>query len=127
MKINLVNHGRAYANMIMNTMLDDGVKTMKSYAPRPTGRPEGKGSMSTGALRDTIIKQYNGDDKGFVGTYTDYAKFAEAGRGPITKPHYMKFKGADGRWHRAKHVEGMEGWHFVKYTAAYLRNKYGGK
>lgn len=104
---------------------------MTSKAPKPGlvrdagGKVGGKGSMSTGKTRGSIKITMDGEYKAFIGPDTEYAYFAENGRKAISKPYYMRFRGADGRIHRAKFVKGMEGWHFVRDTAEEIKEKYG--
>lgn len=101
--------------------------TMESFAPHPTGAPRGKGSMSTGKTKATIAIEKRSDHEYFIHPTTEYAKFAEEGRGPVrARGKALRFIGSDGRVHYAREVAPMEGWHFVKRTAEIIRAKYGG-
>ena len=106
-------------------------RIMKEKAPHPinsvnaSGRPGGKGSMATGKTKRSITIEKDGEYKAFIGPSTDYAYYAENGRDPISKPYKMRFRGADGRIHYARHGTGMVGWHFVEETADEIRSKYG--
>lgn len=108
------------------TAVKDGENTMKELAPHPTGASRGKGSMSTGKTKSTIHTEWRGEHEAFVSPSTEYAKYAEQGRGAISKNHVMTFVGSDGRVHRARSVGAMQGWYFVRDTANRLRSKYGG-
>lgn len=114
---------------IMEKQFDEVVKegkyVMQTYSPHPTGRRRGLGSMSTGKTRDSITIRRLGKFRAFVGVTTEYAKYAEEGRGSISKSYNMKFVGSDGRVHYATYVAPMEGWHFVRRTAQIMRARYG--
>lgn len=106
-------------------VVKDGERKMKSLAPHPTGASRGKGSMSTGKTKDSIHTEWHGIQEAVIKPTTEWANFAENGRGSISKPYLMKFIGADKRYHAAYVVRPMEGWHFAEKTAEYLRSKYG--
>lgn len=104
----------------------DGERTMKALAPYPTGALTGKGSYSTGETKRGIHTEKQGEFRAFVGVSNDHVRYAEEGRGAISKSTLMRWKDKRGRWHAAYSVAPMEGWHFVKRTAELMRAKYGG-
>lgn len=129
--MSVLQYGLQIAHMQLDEIAKDGANYMKSVAPHPTGAKHGKGSHSTGRLARQIHVEKVSSGTRFItpGTVTDtegkrYGKYAENGRGAISKHYRMKFRGADGKIHYAYHVRGMEGWHFARKTRDYLASKY---
>lgn len=111
---------------IFREIVKDAENAMKGFAPHPTGATKGLGSMSKGKLRGEITSEIVSQTEAWVGVKGhSYAQYANSGRGAITKPYRMTFVGSDGKKHSTRHVDAMEGWHFVEKTAAYIGGKYG--
>lgn len=126
MSINLTYKAKWYLLHKMDEIRSDAEQAMIEFAPAPGKPSPNQYNMSTGNLRGLISSERTGLWKFVVVADTDYAQYADKGRGVVKakKAPYLVFLGADGRIHKVTSVAPMKGWHFVEKTKDYLRSKW---
>lgn len=128
--MNIVQLGEKIAKHQLEDISKKTRDTMERLAPHPTGAQRGKGSESTGKTKRSIKISRMSSSEYFIHPTTEYAYFAEHGRGAIDlrgTGRLMSWRDKNGRRHVTPYVSEMEGWHFVEKTAEIIRARYGGK